>query len=525
MSRTPRAAALLALALAAPLGAQQAGSPIRPRTTYEDLQMFSQVLNQIRVNHPDSVDTHDLFMSAIEGMVAAVDPHSYVIAATRLAPEKEKELRAGRLHPVPVHFAFVEGSHVVASVAPGSSAAREDILPGDELVAVEGAPIAAKSAEELEIGLAGPRGSAVRLTLERRRIDGSLARLERTVRRERAEDDEKPVPTAFLMDGGTGYVRITTFSSACAADDLHAALERLEKQGMQRLVLDLRDNGGGRVDEAARVAGEFLPAGTVVYTIEGRKKEMGETRKVERSFWRGERRYPIVVLANEGTASASELVAGALQDHDRARVVGRPTFGKALVMQGFPLADGSVAVLVTGHLKTPCGRVVQRQYRSVTRRQYYRMAEAERDTVGRPSCRTAGGRTVYGGGGIYPDMVLPRRTPAPLWLARVREESLPLKWTGGYVSASGGSLTTAGALAASPALPAAALAGFRAFAAQQGVQIPAGAEADSLLQRSLVLAVARVKWGDEGYYRVAAALDPEVAEAAREAGRAGSAAP
>lgn len=525
MIRTGPAAALLALALAAPLGAQQAGNPIRPRTTYEDLQMFSQVLNQIRVNHPDSIDTHALFMAAIEGMVSAVDPHSYVIAATRLSPEKERELRAGKLHPVPVNFVLVEGSHVVASVAPGSAAAREDILPGDELVAVEGAPVAAKSAEELEIGLAGPRGSSVKLTLERRRIDGSLARLERTVRRERSEDEETPVPTAFLMDGGTGYVRITTFASARAAEDLHAALERLEKQGMQRLVLDLRDNGGGLVNEAVRVAGEFLPSGTLVHTIEGRKKEVSETYKVGRSFFRSERRYPIVLLTNEGTASASELVAGALQDHDRARVVGRPSFGKALVMQGFPLADGSIAVLVTGHGKTPCGRVIQRQYRNLSRRQYYRMAEAERDTVGRPSCKTAGGRTVYGGGGIYPDVVLPRRTPAPLWLARVREENLPLKWTGGYVSASGAALTSADALAASRALPAAALAEFRAFATQQGVQIPAGAEADALLQRTLVLAVARVKWGNQGYYRVAAALDPEVDEAAREAARGGSAAP
>jgi carboxyl-terminal processing protease len=522
--RGRRAAALLALALAVPAGGaggQEPGSPLRKRTTYEDLQMFSQVLNQIRVNHPDSVDTHALFMAAIEGMVGAADPHSYVLPAARLVAEKEKELRAGRLVPVPVEFTFIGGTPVVASVAAGSKAAAQDILPGDELVAVDGAPVTARSPMELELVLAGPRGSTVKLAFERRRVDGSLARLERAVRRERAAEGTA-VPAAFLLDGETGYVRITTFANERAADDLHAALGRLEKEGMKRLVLDLRDNGGGSVEEAARVAGEFLPTGAVVYTTEGRKKEVAETRKVGRSFWRSERGYPITVLVNAGTASASELITGALQDHDRALVVGRPTFGKSLIMQGFPLADGSVIVLVVGHLKTPCGRVVQRQYRNTTRREYYRLSLAERDTVGRPSCRTSAGRTVYGGGGIYPDVVLPEPEPAPLWLAKVREADLPLRWLGGFVSAQPGLFTTPAALAASPRLPASALAEFRAFAAQQGVSVPAGAEADALLQRLLVRGAAAVKWGDEGLYRVAASLDPEVTAAVRELPRAAS---
>src|SRR5476651_2636992 len=219
-----------------------------------------------------------------------------------------------------------------------------------------------------------------------------------------------------MMDSGTGYVRVTTFMGEKVADDLHAALDRLEKMGMQRLVLDLRDNGGGSVSEAARVAGEFLPRGTVVYTASGRKAEITDTGRVQRSFWRSERRYPIVVMVNAGTASASELVAGALQDHDRATIVGRPTFGKSLLMRGFPMSDGSVLVLVIGHVRTPCGRIVQRQYHSLSRVDYYRMARAERDTAGRPSCKTDGGRTVYGGGGIYPDVQLADAAPAPRWL-------------------------------------------------------------------------------------------------------------
>ncbi|MDQ3556091.1 MAG: PDZ domain-containing protein, partial [Gemmatimonadota bacterium] len=231
-------------ALAGAAEAQDAATgPLRKRTAYEDLQMFSQVLNQIRVNHPDSVDTNALSMAAVEGKVRAADPHSYVIPATRLAPEKERALRAGRLYPVPVHFAYIGGSPVVVSVAPGSAASRLDLLPGDELVAIGGEPVRAESAEELEIVLGGPKGSSVSLAVERRRDDGSRARLERTVKRERVEE-ASAVPAAFMMDPQFGYVRITTFANARAADDLHSALARLEGLGMRRLLLDLRDNGG-----------------------------------------------------------------------------------------------------------------------------------------------------------------------------------------------------------------------------------------------------------------------------------------
>jgi len=494
-------------------------SPIRKRTAYEDLQMFSQVLNQIRVNHPDSIDTHDLFMAAVRGMVQAADPHSYVLPATRLVPEKEAALRAGKLYPVPVTFAFYGGSPVVVSVAPGSGAAKVDILPGDELVAVDSQPVQAESAEELDLMLAGPKGSTTRLGLQRRRLDGSLVTIERAVRRERVEE-ATAVPTAFLLRPEVGYLRLTTFATERAADDLHAALGRLEARGMKRLLLDLRDNGGGSVNEAARVAGEFLPKGAIVYTAVARKRAEGDkdTVRVSRSFWSHEKRYPLVVLINSGTASAAELVAGALQDHDRAVIVGRASFGKALLMRGFPLADGSLIVLVVGHVTTPCGRVIQRQYRGITRRDYFRLAGAERDTAGRPSCKTASDRTVYGGGGIYPDVVLPEPDPAPLWLERAREADLQMKWVSGCRTGAGTALSSLDSLAAHPLLPAGALEDFRAFAAAQGVVVPP--DGDDRLQRVLVRSVALAKWGEEGFYRVAAVSDPSVEAAARQFDRA-----
>ena len=141
----------------------------------------------------------------------------------------------------------------------------------------------------------------------------------------------------------------------------------------------------------------------------------------------------MVVLINGGTASAAELVAGALQDHDRAVIVGRPSFGKALMMKPIRLTDGSVLMLVVGHVRTPCGRVIQRSYRGLDLRDYYHQAAAVRDTTGLPSCRTDAGRTVYGGGGIFPDIALGAKSPTPVWFDRLQVDNIPLQWVGGYL--------------------------------------------------------------------------------------------
>ena len=515
---TRRAATLAAVAVLVlsaevrPAGAQ-ATQPgvIKKRTLYEDLQMFTGVLNQIRVNHPDSLDTHELIAAAIEGMVRAADPHSYVITAQRLDSAKAKAYREGRAYPVPIAFAYLGASPVVVSVLRGSSAAKADVLPGDELIAIDGEPVSATSAEELEVVLAGPRGSPVRLGFERRRSDGSLVQLERIVKRERAEE-ETAVATSFMLDAVTGYVRVESFMHDRVADDLHRELGRMEKQGMKRLVLDLRGNGGGRLDQAAAVAGEFLPKGALVYTSAGRKQDVADTGRVSRSFWSREKRYPIVLLIDNGTASASELVAGALQDHDRALVVGRTSFGKSLLMAPQFLPDGSFMSMVVGHVSTPCGRVIQRSYRRLTTREYVRQAGVDADTLGRPSCRTAGGRTVYGGGGIYPDIHLGPERLVPAWLSRVREEALPLKWIAGHMSAHRAGYVSLDALAATPQLEDGGLADFRKFATEQRISIPEGIDADRHLQELLVPLVAESKWGTEGYYRLLAALDPELAQ-------------
>jgi carboxyl-terminal processing protease len=486
---------------------------VRQWTTYEDLQLFSQVLNALRLNHADSLDTHRLVMSAIDGMVHAADPHSFVIAAVRLNPAKEAAYRAGQLVPVPISFLDLDGRFVVAGAATGSAAARVDILPGDRLVAVDSAPVTASSVAELEVVLAGPPHSTALMTISRQHLDGSTVRLDRRIARE-ASAAETAVPTAILLDHRTGYVRITSFLSDRAADDLHTALGRLRGLGMERLVLDLRDNGGGEVHQAARVAGEFLPTGAIIYTSSGRKADVTDTGRVTRSFFRREARYPVVVMINGGTASAAELVAGALQDHDRAVIAGSPSFGKALLMKPVILKDGSVLLMVVGHMRTPSGRVIQRSYRGVALHDYYDGAWAPRDTAGRPRFATDDGRTVYGGGGIVPDLALESPRRFPLWLERAKEDHVPFQWVGPYLDAHGAEYSTLDNFAATPALSEATLADFRAFAASHGDSIDTGAGADRLLQRALALTVAEAKWGDPGFYRVAAITDPDVAAAA-----------
>jgi len=355
------------------------------------------------------------------------------------------------------------------------------------------------------------KGSTIRLTFERHRSDGSRTSVVRDIKREKV-GESTAVPASFMLDGETGYVLVTTFVGDKVNEDLRKAIDQLERAGMQRLVLDLRNNGGGSVKEAADVAGLFLPSGAVVHVQEGRKAELNETVKVSRSFFRRERTYPIVLLQNENSASAAELVAGALQDHDRALIVGQPSFGKSLMMRAVALPDGSIMWLVMGHSKTPCGRIIQRQYRGITTREYYRRAAAERDTVGRPSCRTTKGRTVYGGGGIYPDVRLAQRPDAPSWLTRLAEQSVALRWVPGWLESGGASLASLDELARSLALPAGAVADFRAFAARDGAAIPDGADADALLSRWLLPIVADAKWGDGGYYRIHALLDADVRE-------------
>ena len=500
---------------------------LRPFSLADDLSLFSQVLNHLRVNHLDSVNTHRLVMAAISAMINASDPFSGFIPYERLDPKKAEEFREGRYISVPISFYFVQGRPVVQQVLLGTPAAREDILPGDELTTIDGEPVTATSPIELDIVLSGPKNSSVRLGFDRWALDRSRTSFERTVRREEP-DEETVVPGAVMLEENIGYVRILSFNTRNVARELRERVEELEDQGMEALILDLRENGGGYVDLSSEIAGEFLPEGALVHTIFGRKQEMllfgqtyrvTDTIRVERSFWESQRNYPLVVMVNENTASASELVSGALQDHDRALIVGRPTMGKALVMNQFPLNNGrqitGMIYINVGRGRTPCGRVIQRSYADMPVSRYRDLRGEPGDTAELPSCKSLKkGRTLYGGEGIRPDVILPRPPEIPNWRLLAGQRDMLNRWVASYVTACRDKLTNP-VMLTQDAVGAEVAASYIERVRSEGIEVPEGADTPEL-RFTLLRRIAELRWGLAEALQVSALLDPEIEAAGAE---------
>ena len=475
------------------------------------------MLNHLRVNHPDTLQMHRIVTAAITAMINTADPFSGYIPYERLDPRKAEEFREGRYIPLPIAFAFVQGRPLVQQVLPGTQAEREDILPGDELVSIDGEPVKATSEIELEIVLSGPGGSSVTLGLDRWALDGSRTSLERTVQRERP-DERSVVPEAVMLNDSVGYVRILSFNTRNVAEHLRERVEELEEQGMEALILDLRDNGGGFVDQSAEIAGEFLPEGAIVHTMFGRKEALTDTIQVERSFWESQRNYPLVVLVNENTASASELVSGALQDHDRALVVGRTTVGKALVMLTLPLNNGSTVTgqvyINVGRGRTPCGRVIQRAYANIPVSRYRDLRGEPVDTAGLPSCESTKGRTLYGGGGIRPDVILPRPPAIPNWRLRAGQRAIGTRWAASYVTQRRDLLDEPTVLLRDSVADE-VVQSYLERVRSEGIEVPPDADAPEL-RFTLLTLIADLRWGPSEELCVASQLDPEIEAALAE---------
>jgi carboxyl-terminal processing protease len=286
---------------------------------------------------------------------------------------------------------------VVASL-PGTPAARAGIVTGDRIVEIEGKTTVGLTADEAQRALRGPAGSKVKLSVDR---PGLATRLPFTLTR--AEIDVNPVQHALLLRDSVGYVDLSVFSTD-AARKLSRAVDSLRSAGARALVLDLRGDPGGLLDQGVDVADLFLNPGQRIVSTRGRSAE--ESQTYSDSVPQKYAGMPLVVLTDSGTASASEIVAGALQDHDRALVVGTTTYGKGSAQRVFQLDEGALK-LTTARWYTPSGRSIDRPGRPVDEDA---AAVAPRDTAApRPKFRTDAGRTVLGGGGIVPDVVVARR--------------------------------------------------------------------------------------------------------------------
>ena len=410
--------AAFALATLPVAGRAQSGPPPAARTqsSYEYLQTFSQVLTFVRQNYADSVVYPELVRAAIDGVLHSLDPHSYFLA-------REDYLRAnaldrGELAVTGLAVDVVDGRATVLSVWEGSPAARARIQPGDRLLTIDDTTAAGLDAQHLALRLAGEKGSRVRVRLAR----GSFLEpdtLRVTLRRDFLV--EKAVSLVGMVDRTTGVIKLARFT-ATAGDEVEKGLKDLRTRGMQRVILDLRGDPGGYVIAAVDVAGLFLPRGTLVFKTRGRRRDADTDYTTQRDG--AFKDLPLIVLVDDRSASASEALAGTLQDHDRGLILGRRSFGKALMQQPFFLQTGDVVYLTVGRVITPSGRFIQRRYEGIGIDQYRDL----RGTVGAAedtakAFKTDAGRLVRGGGGIRPDVELPTPALLPVWFSVAADSS------------------------------------------------------------------------------------------------------
>lgn len=403
----------IALLLIAALCSLAASAQSLNDIDFEQLKKLQVAQAAITSLYVDTVDQKKLAEDAIRGMLKELDPHS-----SYSNPEETKKLNEpleGSFEGIGVQFNMVEDTLVVIQTISKGPSERAGILAGDRIVFVDKDTIAGVKMDRTDImkKLRGPKDTKVTLGIVRRSVPEVLYF---TVKR-----DKIPVHTiegAYMMDEEVGYIRIDRFGQTTGSE-LRTKIKELKEQGMKRLILDLEQNGGGYLMATQDVAGEFLEGGSLIVYTDGRSTPRMTLDAKGGGLWIKE---PLVVLVDEYSASAAEIVSGALQDHDRCLVVGRRTFGKGLVQRPIDLPDGSMIRLTVSHYYTPSGRCIQKPYEKGKKEDYdsdlntrYEHGELTCiDSIHLDSTKVyrtlAKGRIVYGGGGIMPDEFVPLDT-------------------------------------------------------------------------------------------------------------------
>jgi len=384
-------------------------APLAAQSSYEQLQTFSSIINQIRLNYVDSVTYAELVHAAIDGVLTSLDPHSRF--ETLSEDERKKAYEAGEVAGTGIVLEDVDDVPTVLTVVSGSPAARAGVQAGDRLLSINDTSVAGLRAETIQLRLLGEKGSKARITIER---GPKLSPQTVTVSVKHDFIKPRSVSMVRMLDASTGYVRLEGFEEK-GGHEVSDAFRKLKGDGAQRVVLDLRGNPGGLVFAAVDIASLFFKKGTLVFRTEGRIRSANREYNTEKDGAFSD--MPLVVLVDHGSASAAEALAASLQDHDRALLLGRRTFGKALMQQALPVPpQGDMVWLTVGHVVTPSGRVIQRAYHGLKTEQYYSFAGrsgAEQDTL--KTYQTEHGRSVRGGGGIVPDITSPEPVLLPPW--------------------------------------------------------------------------------------------------------------
>lgn len=367
----------------------------------QQYRVFASALAAIEREYVEEVPSDRLVYGAIEGMLHTLDPHSSFFDPKEY--ERMRERQVGSYYGLGIQIQSIDGDITVMSVFENSPAYRKGLRRGDIIARITGdddQTVDAKgfTPDQAVRLLKGPKGTSVGIGIKRRGYDGLI-----DMRIERDAVNIVTVRGAFMIDEQTGYIKLGEFSET-SDREFGAALEQLTAQGMRRLVFDLRDNPGGALDQAIRISNRFLPRGDMIVYTRGRVDNADQEYRAELPSEYLD--LPVVVLVNRNSASASEIVSGALQDHDRGLVVGETTFGKALVQSVYRIAEGAGVAVTTGRYYTPSGRLIQRPWDgSFDEYLTYSLRDQteDRDRSAAEMKLTDSGRKVYGGGGIEPD--------------------------------------------------------------------------------------------------------------------------
>ncbi len=417
--RRPWRSAALVLFLALALGGGIAGPRLLAVTdsTREDLRLYSELLQAARARYGGEVSYRDLVYSSIYGMLRVLDPHTSFLAPEAYSTMREKQQAS--FYGLGILVGLRNGRLTVITPIEGTPASRLGIRAGDVIQAIEGEPTDKLSLDDAVSRLKGPKDTQVHITIVRAGLEEPL---EMTVTR--AEIPQTTVRYAYMLDRDTGYLSISDFTRSTGSE-VERALAKLRGAGMKRLLLDLRNNGGGLLDQAVDVADQFLPKGATIVETRGRTHDSAQSFTAVGAHVPLD--VPVIVLVNSGTASAAEIVSGAIQDHDVGLVVGTPTWGKGLVQTVYSLSYGAGLALTTAKYYTPSGRLIQRDYSSYfdyyTRQGIEPGDDAPHAKEGEPPAGGSGattgafhtdlGRDVFGGGGITPDVEVQPAEIAP----------------------------------------------------------------------------------------------------------------
>ena len=361
------------------------------------LKTFTKLLGMVEENHATSVDPETAVYGAIDGMLRTLDPHSKFFSPRDF--RQLREAQRGRYFGLGITVSSRFGKvYVVSPPFPGAPAEKVGLRVGDIISHVNGEPTEGSDLNSVVGKLKGPKGTPVDVTIARPGVDEPL---EITIVRD--EIAKFTISNAFEISDGIGYIKIDNFAETTDSE-LREALRKLDSANLEGLVLDFRGNPGGLLQQAIEVSEIFLQKGQLIVETRGRTR--GSNRPYTSQRVNNDNLYPLVVLINRQSASASEIVAGAIQDHDRGLIVGETSFGKGLVQSVYPLSKRAGLALTTQKWYTPSGRLIQRDYSEISEFDYYNQSSEEFDPSEEDIKYSDLGRIVYGGGGIRPDEIV-----------------------------------------------------------------------------------------------------------------------